>query len=91
GKANITKRDLERLRPSSFLNDALVMFGLRYYLNELESRNPELAEQFHLFDSYFYRDLSQGCTGESYVKVQKWTTRINIFQKKYIIVPINQE
>ncbi|KAF8878613.1 hypothetical protein BD779DRAFT_1384625, partial [Infundibulicybe gibba] len=59
GKINITKQDLERLRPPSFLNGNLVMFGLRYYLNELELRSPELAEQFYLFDSYFYQLLSQ--------------------------------
>ncbi|KAF8881074.1 hypothetical protein BD779DRAFT_1445783, partial [Infundibulicybe gibba] len=68
GKANVTKQDLERLRPPSFLNDALVMFGLRYYLDELGLRSPELAEQFHLFDSYFYQKLSQG----------RWVGRIPI-------------
>ncbi|KAF8881125.1 hypothetical protein BD779DRAFT_1675609 [Infundibulicybe gibba] len=86
----INHRDLRRLQRPQFLNCELIQFGLRYYLKELGLCMPELAGQFHLFTTYFYSKLITKDNQINYSAVECWTAKVNIFQKKYIIIPINQ-
>ncbi|KAF8908964.1 hypothetical protein CPB84DRAFT_1843311 [Gymnopilus junonius] len=90
GAVNITNADLGRLEPGEFLNDTLIEFGLKFWLKELEQTNPELASQIHIFNSFFYKKLNQKDPQQAYESVRKWTSKFDIFQKKYIIVPINE-
>ncbi|KAG2362691.1 hypothetical protein BDR07DRAFT_1460735 [Suillus spraguei] len=91
GALNIMGSDLNRLRPHEFLNDTLIEFGLKLWLSDLKEQNPELAEQIHVFSSFFYKKLNnKKSLDEGYQSVKKWTSRVNIFSKKYIIVPINE-
>ncbi|KAF7298590.1 ULP-PROTEASE domain-containing protein [Mycena indigotica] len=84
GAVNITKGDMIRLRPNAFLNDTLIEFG--YGCTGLYKDNTELAKQIHVFSSFFYHKLNQ----QSYASVAKWTSKFDLFEKKYIIVPINE-
>ncbi|KAG2112317.1 uncharacterized protein F5147DRAFT_684639 [Suillus discolor] len=91
GALNIMGSDLNRLRPHEFLNDTLIEFGLKLWLADLKEQNPDLAEQIHVFSSFFYKKLNnKKSLDEGYQSVKKWTSRVNIFSKKYIIVPINE-
>lgn len=93
GAVNITNGDLARLQPGEFLNDTLIEFGLKLWLKELEQTNPTLASQIHVFNSFFYKKLNhekKGTNSGGYESVRKWTSKFDIFQKKYIIVPINE-
>ncbi|KAG1884973.1 hypothetical protein F4604DRAFT_1574109, partial [Suillus subluteus] len=55
---NIMGSDLNRLRPHEFLNDTLIEFGLKLWLADLKEQNPDLAEQIHVFSSFFYKKLN---------------------------------
>ncbi|PCH39744.1 hypothetical protein WOLCODRAFT_136474 [Wolfiporia cocos MD-104 SS10] len=90
GAININNSDLKRLQPSSYLNDTLIEFGLKLWLADLKETNPSLAEQVHIFSSFFYKKLNVKNKEEAYKSVRKWTTKFDLFQKKYIIVPINE-
>ncbi|KAJ2935153.1 hypothetical protein H1R20_g1949, partial [Candolleomyces eurysporus] len=90
GKVNITRGDVARLQPGEFLNDTLIEFGLKLWLKNLEEKNPELAKQVHVFSSFFYKKLNKRDLAEGYSSVRKWTAKFNLFEKKYIIVPINE-
>ncbi|RDB17956.1 hypothetical protein Hypma_000947 [Hypsizygus marmoreus] len=90
GAVNITNGDCNRLLPGEFLNDTLIEFGLKLWLGTLEENNPELAKQIHVFSSFFYKKLNKKNPEEGYESVRKWTAKIDIFSKKYIIVPINE-
>ncbi|KAF8798789.1 cysteine proteinase [Phlegmacium glaucopus] len=93
GAVNITNGDLHRLQPGEFLNDTLIEFGLKLWLKELEETDPTLASQIHVFNSFFYKKLNHQKKGTNlggYESVRKWTSKFDIFQKKYIIVPINE-
>lgn len=90
GAVNITNADMGRLDPGEFLNDTLIEFGLKLWLRELEDTDPELAKQIHVFSSFFYKKLNKKNFQEGYNSVRKWTSRFDLFQKKYIIVPINE-
>ncbi|KAH9480523.1 Ubiquitin-like-specific protease 2 [Psilocybe cubensis] len=91
GAVNINISDLNRLEPGEYLNDTLIEFGLKLWLNKLETKNPQLAHQIHIFNSFFYKKLNQGKDiQQTFENIRKWTSKIDIFEKKYIIVPINE-
>ncbi|KAI0004477.1 hypothetical protein BJV74DRAFT_377469 [Russula compacta] len=90
GSLNITNGDVSRLKPGEFLNDTLIEFGLKLWLADLQESNPELASQVHVFNSFFYKKLSTKIPEEGYNSVRKWTSKFDLFRKKYIIVPINE-
>ncbi|KDQ62545.1 hypothetical protein JAAARDRAFT_121801, partial [Jaapia argillacea MUCL 33604] len=58
GAVNVNRSDLNRLQPGEFLNDTLIEFGLKFWLNELRETNPSLADQVHVFSSFFYKKLN---------------------------------
>ncbi|KAH0586387.1 hypothetical protein H2248_007625 [Termitomyces sp. 'cryptogamus'] len=91
GAVYIKNSDHRRLRPGEFLNDTLIEFGLKLWLNRLQESNPELASQVHVFSSFFYHLLDNKNLDEGYESVRKWTAKFNIFSKKYVIVPINDD
>ncbi|KAJ6621834.1 hypothetical protein B0H10DRAFT_2015955 [Mycena sp. CBHHK59/15] len=90
GAVNITNGDVTRLAPGEFLNDTLIEFGLKLWLQELEQEDPELAKQIHVFSSFFYKKLNKKNAQEGYESVRKWTSKFDLFEKKYIIIPINE-
>ncbi|KAK1236152.1 hypothetical protein PQX77_000603 [Marasmius sp. AFHP31] len=90
GAVNITNGDLSRLQPGEYLNDTLIEFGLKLWHKELEQNSPELAEQIYIFNSFFYKKLNKKNIEESYKTVARWTNKIDLFKKKYVIVPINE-
>ncbi|KAF9287515.1 hypothetical protein BGZ68_001721 [Mortierella alpina] len=85
--------DISRLDEGEFLNDTLIEFGLKYIYSNLEAMNPELADQTYIFNSFFYERLlakpGKGMS-TSYDAIKSWTNKIDIFSKKYIIVPIHE-
>nr|GAT60133.1 predicted protein [Mycena chlorophos] len=89
GAVNITNGDMVRLKPNEFLNDTLIEFGLKFWLQQLEKSDPELVKQIHVFSSFFYKKLNK--RGQmQYNSVAKWTAKFDLFEKKYLIVPINE-
>ncbi|PBK97821.1 cysteine proteinase [Armillaria gallica] len=90
GGVNLSKSDLNRLKPGEYLNDNLIELGLKMWHSRLEKENPELANEIYVFSSFFYKKLSVKNADEGYNAVRRWTSKTNIFAKKYIIVPINE-
>lgn len=90
GAVNITNGDLKRLRPGEFLNDTLIEFGLKRWHKTLENDEPELASQIHIFSSFFYKKLNIKNHDEGFQSVRRWTLKMDIFSKRFIIIPINE-
>ncbi|KAF9963225.1 hypothetical protein BGZ65_005065 [Modicella reniformis] len=83
--------DMFRLNEGEFLNDTLIEFGLKYVHANLESTDPELAEKIYIFNSFFYeRLIANAGRGISYDGVKSWTNKIDLFSKKFIIIPIHE-
>ena len=81
GAVTITEEDLKVLEPDQFLNDNIIEFYMKYiYHNVLK----ETKDDFHFFNSFFYKSI------KNYDRVKKWT-EIDIFDKKYVFVPINEK
>ncbi|GFP86806.1 probable ubiquitin-like-specific protease 2a [Phtheirospermum japonicum] len=88
----ISRKDIELLRPRTFINDTIIDFYIKYLVNKT---NPEKQHMFHFFNTFFFqklvdkgRDLSRTCEGsDAFQRVRKWTKNINIFEKDYVFIP----
>ena len=87
----ITHADLHRLLPNEFLNDTLIEFYLLYIRDRVVP--PAMRGRFHFFNSFLFTRLSEygGSEGvrEVYGSVRKWTKGVNLFEKDFIVMPIN--
>ena len=85
---HIRKNDMVRLKDGKMLNDALVVFYMRYLSKTF--RHEILESRILIFDSYFYSKLTE--KGFNYSNVESWTKKENnIFEDfSFIFIPINE-
>ncbi|KAK3148823.1 hypothetical protein QOZ80_3AG0209180 [Eleusine coracana subsp. coracana] len=91
---SISKRDAELLLPETFVNDTIIDFYIKYLTTRIESTEKR---RYHFFNSFFFRKLAdldkeQGRAPEgraAFLRVRKWTRKINIFEKDFLFVPVN--
>ncbi|XP_014221401.1 sentrin-specific protease 6-like [Trichogramma pretiosum] len=91
----IRVNDYKCLDDGAYLNDVMIDFYLKYFVD-----NILLAEnrpRTHVFSSFFYQNIApspnenpglENSKGR-HKKVSKWTKHVNIFEKDFIIIPIN--
>ncbi|XP_063004229.1 sentrin-specific protease 7 isoform X7 [Melospiza melodia melodia] len=100
GGLGVTREDLECLEYGEFLNDVIIDFYLKYLL--LEKAPKPVADRTHIFSSFFYKcltrteknsegDVKVSAAQRRHRRVRTWTRHINIFNKDYIFVPVNEE
>lgn len=91
-RATVDKEDISRLDEGEFLNDNLLTFYLRYLQHSLEAERPDLAQKIYFHNTYFYEKLKSTKTsgGINYDSVKAWTSKVDLFTKDFIIVPINE-
>ncbi|XP_050538453.1 uncharacterized protein LOC126903921 isoform X2 [Daktulosphaira vitifoliae] len=89
--------DYTGLSVDEYLNDALVDFYLKYWFTRHVSEEDK--KRSYLFSTFFYTRLTTPKGGidkaESkaqcrHERVKKWTKNVNIFEKDFIFVPINE-
>ncbi|XP_048577516.1 sentrin-specific protease 6 isoform X2 [Nematostella vectensis] len=96
GGINITTADLDCLQEGEFLNDVIIDFYLKYIFHEKLTDFDR--ERTHIFSSFFYKRLTQRASSETnlsviermHSQVKTWTKYVDIFQKDFIVVPINE-
>ncbi|XP_071819352.1 uncharacterized protein [Apostichopus japonicus] len=101
GGITVSGEDMECLQQGEFLNDVIIEFYLKYLLEE--KLTPRDRERTHVFSSFFYKRLTQREYGSQsgndlkltpaekrHLKVRKWTRRVDLFKKDFIIIPINE-
>ncbi|KAI0550768.1 hypothetical protein F4679DRAFT_594384 [Xylaria curta] len=91
-RAIVDKDDIQRLDEGQFLNDNIIIFYLRYLQRNLEDTNKDLARRIFFQNTFFYDKLKPTKTGQGirYDSVKTWTSRVDLFSKDFIIVPINE-
>lgn len=83
----VTRPDLECLQADEFLNDTVVDFYLKYIWQQL----PAIHKPYmYFFNSFFYKRYITADRGESYARVKQWTKGVDLFEKRFVFVPINQ-
>lgn len=91
---SISKRDAELLLPETFVNDTIIDFYIKYLSTRIESNEKH---RYHFFNSFFFRKLAdldkdQGRAPEgraAFLRVRKWTRKINVFEKDFLFIPVN--
>ncbi|KAI5268567.1 cysteine proteinase [Aureobasidium subglaciale] len=87
-RTTIDASDIEGLDEGGLLNDNIISFCLR----EMQENHPELQNQAHIFNSFFYSTLtatSSGRKGFNYDAVSRWTRTVDLFSHPFVAVPIN--
>ncbi|XP_030577481.1 sentrin-specific protease 6 isoform X2 [Archocentrus centrarchus] len=100
GGITVTNEDLHCLNDGEFLNDVIIDFYLKYLV--LEKLKKEDAQRIHVFSSFFYKRLNQRerrnaadttnlpIQKKKHNRVKTWTRHVDLFQKDFIFVPINE-
>ncbi|KAM9798278.1 sentrin-specific protease 6 [Neosynchiropus ocellatus] len=100
GGISVTNEDLHCLNDREFLNDVIIDFYLKYLV--LEKLKKEEAQRIHVFSSFFYKRLNQRerralpdssnlpIPKRKHNRVKTWTRHVDLFQKDFIFVPINE-
>ncbi|XP_030198791.1 sentrin-specific protease 7 isoform X1 [Gadus morhua] len=101
GGITVTMEDLQCLDSGQYLNDVIIDFYLKFLLDQAPAA---VVERSHVFSSFFYKQLtrrdnaSEDGTGTTvsqslrrHQRVKTWTRHVDIFQKDFLFVPVNQE
>jgi len=95
----VTGKDLKTLKSHHFLNDSIIDFYLKYLVTD---KLPEpVRQQSFAFSSFFFKRLAdipkpeemsegQGPEQRRHERVKKWTKNVNLFEKEFILVPVNR-
>ncbi|KAE9364632.1 cysteine proteinase, partial [Stipitochalara longipes BDJ] len=92
-RARVDMGDIEKLDDGEFLNDNLIVFYLRWLQDQIERNHPEMAKRIYFQNTFFYQKLAKsekGTKSINYEAVKKWTSKVDLLSKDYIIIPINE-
>lgn len=101
-RISINTEDYLCLATDQYLNDAIIDFYLKYV--HLDVLSEEQREKTHVFSTFFYKRLTTLTSRhrndkevkltpaqKRHERVKNWTKNVNLFEKEYIIVPINEQ
>ncbi|KXS12634.1 hypothetical protein M427DRAFT_157211, partial [Gonapodya prolifera JEL478] len=93
-KVVIHSDDLLRLQPGEFLNDSIIEFYLKWLIQNVPNNSGlNIKEDVYVFNSFFYQHMTSGQNTDKHAmhkRVAKWTSKVDIFSKKILVVPINE-
>ncbi|KAF7287034.1 hypothetical protein GWI33_002419 [Rhynchophorus ferrugineus] len=105
GRLSINTEDYVCLAVDQFLNDKIIDFYLKYLWENLPPEKQEKVHIFSTFfykrlttkptkaarkSHPFEVDPTLTASEKRHCRVKNWTKKINLFEKDYIIVPINE-
>lgn len=82
--------DVARLNASEFLNDTIINFYLKFFLD----RHEELKDRAHVFSTFFYEKLIQKNEygkQAGFEQVRRWTSKVDLFSREFIVIPIHMK
>lgn len=87
-KYSVNNQDFKCLYNNDWINDTILDFFTKYYIEKSISCEIIKREDIYLFSSFFYTKLVSNLD-KCYENVKKWVTTSDLLKKKYIVVPIN--
>ncbi|XP_075164173.1 sentrin-specific protease 6-like [Haematobia irritans] len=101
GGISINIEDYMCLATDQYLNDIIIDFYLKWVHDNVIPKTQR--ERTHIFSTFFYKRLTtftrhtdkdknmrQSAAQKRHARVQNWTKNVNIFEKDFIIIPINE-
>lgn len=105
GGISINTEDFMCLGADQYLNDVIIDFYLKYVL--MEFLTEEQRAKTHVFSTFFYKrlttlnskmrsstydkDVKLTAAQKRHERVKSWTKNVNLFDKDFIIIPINEQ
>lgn len=104
GGIPINTKDFICLGIDQYLNDVIIDFYLKYLHHEILTEAQRAKT--HIFSTFFYNTLTNTkllgqpaklsgqiltAAQKRHERVKNWTKHVNIFEKEFIIIPINQQ
>ena len=84
----VTNQDFKCLFNKDWVNDSILDFFTKFYIESSIEKSIIKREQVHLMSSFFYTKLISNPT-DYYSNVKKWVNNTDLFSKKYVVIPIN--
>ncbi|KAK7545066.1 uncharacterized protein J3D65DRAFT_664264 [Phyllosticta citribraziliensis] len=90
-QSQVSFSDLQRLEDGEFWNDSVISFCMAWYLHEAKEKIGFDETRIHIFSTYFCTKLWEAPTtnGINYGNVVRWTSKIDLFSRDFVIVPVN--
>ncbi|KAK8153935.1 hypothetical protein BKA80DRAFT_243190, partial [Phyllosticta citrichinensis] len=90
-QSQVSFSDLQRLEDGEFWNDSVISFCMAWYLHEAKEKIGFDETRIHIFSTYFCTKLWEPPTtnGINYGNVVRWTSKIDLFSRDFVIVPVN--
>ena len=92
----VSSNDYLCLQSEQYLNDVIIDFYLKY-LQVGRWPDNDMLKQTYIFSIYFYNRLTMKTSSANIPRdlmmhnnVKKWTKNVNIFQKDFIVIPVNE-
>ncbi|KAL4347734.1 hypothetical protein GQ457_17G001220 [Hibiscus cannabinus] len=93
---DISFGDIDSLAPETFLTSQIMNFYIRYLRQQASPTSRAICD-YHIFNTYFYQKLKEAVSYKGsdkdslFIKFRRWWKGVNIFQKAYILIPINED
>ena len=97
GSVTVTLEDYKTLQIGTFLNDTIIDFYLKHLqYTKLSSTDKD---RVHIFTTFWFSRLTSKPSPiearkeplqRRHDKVKRWTRKVNIFEKDFVVVPINE-
>ena len=84
----ITNQDFKCLYNKDWINDTILDFFTKYFIEESIKKNIISKSEVSIMSSFFYTKLISD-PENYYDNVKKWVSNSNLFEKKYVVIPIN--
>ncbi|KAM1521316.1 hypothetical protein ACFX13_011758 [Malus domestica] len=88
--------DIGCLDPEGYLTSTIMNFYIRY-LQQQTSPTDRALHNFHFFNTFFYEKLKEDVAykgddkDKHFGKFRRWWKGVNIFEKAYVLIPINED
>lgn len=80
--------DFQCLYRGQWINDTLIDFFLKMFAEETFENGQFKRDDLHIFTTFFFTKLKS--TPQYYENIERWVSKIDFSNKKYIILPINE-
>lgn len=84
----ITNQDFRCLYNHDWINDSILDFFSKYFVENSIKREIIYRDDVHIMSSFFYTKLVSD-PSDYYRNVKKWVNNCDLFRKRYVVVPIN--
>lgn len=88
--------DIKCLAPEAFLSSTIMNFYIRYLQRPVSATGKSRSDN-HFFSTYFYGKVKEAVLSKRndkatvFSKLRRWWKGVNIFEKAYILLPINED